>query len=343
MTSQVSPCGGAVAYSPRSADARCACPCVQVRVRVSSCVHISTVGVQLSIHNGEEDSHADERRRHGRRLEQAVRDRWRDPRGIRGLAAELGFSRATLYAWFRGDTSPDTQSLGRLAKLLYMTPSELIGELEGADQASLTDERIRAVAFEALREESPMTNMHARMLARAPESWRRAPDEMVTPAMAVPSFARRRSAIPLSRRRPRRVLDVIGPQEVAWCSADDPVGPVARRLYEASYSQLPVRERDTWIGLVTTDTIARWTAARSGRRLGYDESVPVREVLAYAEDPGALAVVGPDASADEVLRLFEAFAAEGRNLAAVLVTASGTAEGEVQGIVTRFDARPLRG
>ena len=124
--------------------------------------------------------------------------------------------------------------------------------------------------------------------------------------------------------------------------ADDPLGPVARRLYEADFSQMPVRDRDAWVGLLTTDTIARWTAARSARGLGYDETTPVREVLPYAEDPDNFRVVGADATADSVVALFDGFAADGRSLAAVLVTPLGEPQGGLLGIVTAADLPRIR-
>ena len=275
----------------------------------------------------------DERQLQGLRLEGAVRARWKDPRGIRGLSEDLGVSRATLYSWFRGQSSPDTASLSRLARLLRVYPTELLADLQGGDQSALTDERIRAVVDETVEE---------RMLGRAPLSWREPPPAMAKRiesaqlrAMAMPPAAGRAVVSPRRARSPR-VLDVLGPQKVEWCNADDPIGPVARRLYEANYSQMPVRDRDAWIGLLTTDTIARWTAARTARGLSYDESTPVREVLPYAEDPDNFRIVSEQTTAAEVSQLFERVAAQGRVLVAVLVTPT-VGPPDPLGIVTAFD------
>ncbi len=180
------------------------------------------------------------------------------------------------------------------------------------------------------------------MLARAPDSWRQPPsgppamEQRLEVRAGRPNLARRISAPAPT------VLDLIGPQEVAWCDADDPVGPVAQRMYRANYSQLPVRDRDRWVGLLTTDTIARWTAARSGRGREYDETTPVREVLPYAEDPDAFRVVGRHATSAEVARIFDDFAAQGRALGAALVTPRGQPHGELLGIVTASDLPRVR-
>lgn len=284
----------------------------------------------------------EERRRHGRRLEELVRDRWRDPRGIRGLSEDLDLSRATLYSWFRGNTSPDTGSLTRLARLLLVSPSEVLTAIEGTDQSARLDERIRAVAHETVRAYvTPGTDEQARMLARAPASWRGA---SAAPAMRSELRHQRLSNVAGQRTQMamRLLLDVIGPQAVESCDADDPVGPVARRLYEGDFSQLPVRDGDTWIGLLTNETIARWAAARSGRGLGYDETTPVREVLPYAEDSDNFRVVGRGATGAEVLQLFDDFAAEGRLLGSVLLTPTGRPREELLRIVTAFDLPALR-
>ncbi len=277
----------------------------------------------------------DERRLQGRRLEAMVRHRWKDPRGIRGLSHELGVSRATVYSWFNGATSPDTASLTRLARLLAVSPSELLVDLQGGDQAAVLEDRIRAVVNETVED---------RMLARAADSWREPPPLPAVMAqtryMSVPAPRSTGRAIPSPRRRSARMLDVLGPQTVEWCNADDPVGPVARRLYAGNYSQMPVRDRDTWVGLLTTDTIARWTAARTERDLSYDESTLVREVLPYAEDPDNFRVVSEQTTVAEVSHLFEGIAAHGRVLVAVLVTPTVGPQ-DLMGIVTAFDLSRL--
>jgi transcriptional regulator with XRE-family HTH domain len=291
------------------------------------------------------DRKADARRFHGPRLEGLVRDRWRDPRGISGLSQELGVSRATLYSWFKGATSPDTASLARLARLLYLTPSELLTALEGVDMASTVDERITLAAERAVRDyHSIGSEEEERMVGRAAPAWRRAPDALGSPAAPPMRSTPPAPAQALWRRRGReaQLLDVIGKQDVEWCGADDPVGPVALRMYSGDYSQMPVRDRLAWEGMLTAETIARWTAARTARGLGYDEQAPVREVLPYAEDPDNFRVVGRDAPVPAVLGLFDEFAARGKPLAAVLVTATGQPHGDLLGIVTPFDLPKLR-
>jgi predicted transcriptional regulator len=138
----------------------------------------------------------------------------------------------------------------------------------------------------------------------------------------------------------RRIGDVVsGP--VAWCDADDAIGPVAHRLYEGNFSQMPVREDGRWTGLLTTEAIARWMAGRAALGLEVDERAPVREVIAYAEEADNFHVVGPGERAADVAKLFTERTVQGRPLAAVLVLEGES--GELVGIVTPADWPSLAG
>jgi len=215
------------------------------------------------------------RSRQGNLLERLVRDRWRGPGGIRGLSRAVGVSRVTMYAWFRGRSSPSAEILPSLAAALELSPTQLVAALE------------------------------------EPE----VPD-------AEPGGA--------------RIGDVVS-GAVAWCEADDPIGPVAHRLYEGNFSQMPVRDGGRWTGLLTTEAIARWMAGRTAVGLVVDERAPVREVVSYAEEPDNFHFVAPGERVADVAKLFAERTAEGRPLAAVLVVDNGRDRGELLGIVTPYD------
>ncbi len=131
-------------------------------------------------------------------------------------------------------------------------------------------------------------------------------------------------------------------QRVAWCEADDPVGPAAHRLYANNYSQLPVRDRERWTGLLTGEVVTRWMAGHTKAGLAMDDRTPIREVLAYAEDPENFELVLASATTHEVAEMFGRRAALGRPLVAVLVVAEGRSEGDALGIVTPYDIPRLR-
>lgn len=280
-----------------------------------------------------------ERRLQGQRLEQLVRERWRDPRKISGLSEELGVSRATVYSWFKGTTSPDTAALTRLAKLLWVSPSELLPPYDPHAGPE-------AMVAQALAAD---TDMETRMLARAPEAWRtpaspaqyRMSDLEIRVQGSAPRLRRSLAVRGLSQGS--SLLAVIGGQRVMSCDADDPIGPVAQRMLKLNYSQVPVRDRRAWVALLTTDTIARWTAARPGRSLGFNEKAPVREVLPYTEEPDNFRIVRADAPIGAVLSVFEEFADAGRVVGAILVTKTGRPDEDLLGIVNASDLPMLRG
>ena len=232
--------------------------------------------------------------RYPRGLERITRDRWRQPGGMRALSRALGVSRTTLYSWFRGDTAPDTAALGRLARLLDVSPTQLLEELEAPTHL------VRRAAAASLAFDEPVAVRTA----------------------TIGQFVRG--------------------QRVAWCEADEPVGPAAHRLYRNNYSQMPVRDRGTWTGLLTGEVVTRWMAGHAQAGLVMDDRTPIREVMAYAEDPENFELVPPSAPTHGVADLLARRAAQGRPVPAVLVTAHGSPEAELQGIVTPYDIPRLR-
>lgn len=232
-------------------------------------------------------------------LERLVRSRWYGPGGIAGLSKLSGVSRATVYAWFRGETVPDTKSLARLATILDMPLAELVGTVQPESGA------FRSSA-------APPPVVHARMASQA----------------AAPG-------------QPTTIAEAMRGQQVLTCDADDPIGPVARTLYERHYSQVPVREAGAWIGLLTTEAVARWMAGRSRHELEVQDAAPVREVLAYADDQADFRVVPGTAPVAQVIGLFDAATAQGQPLKAILVEGRRPASG-LAGIVTAYDLPRLR-
>ncbi|HEX2766801.1 MAG TPA: helix-turn-helix domain-containing protein [Candidatus Limnocylindria bacterium] len=128
---------------------------------------------------------------------------------------------------------------------------------------------------------------------------------------------------------------------VLWAEADQPIGPVARSMYESHFSQVPVRDGDRWIGLLTMETIGRWMAGRGRHDLNVDDRAPIREVLAYADETRDFRVVPPETSPEEIVTHFDAAAARGHPLRAVLVEGRSPRT-PLEAIVTAWDLPALR-
>lgn len=247
-------------------------------------------------------------------FERLVRSRWYGTGGIQGLSKVSGVSRATLYSWFRGETTPDAKSLARLSGVLDISVAELVEAIGAVDPGSI---RYPQPAASLPRPQPPRTMAPSGIVSSSGSSWWRR-----------------------ARAPQTAVQDAAPPADVAWCNADDPIGPVARTLYEHHYSQMPVRDGDQWIALLTTEAIARWMAGRGRHDLEVESRAPVREVLAYADDAADFRVAARDASAQELLAHFDSAANRGQPIKAVVLV--DPASNQATGIVTAHDLPRFR-
>lgn len=115
----------------------------------------------------------------------------------------------------------------------------------------------------------------------------------------------------------------------------------AEQVVRLDLSQLPVYDDGSYVGLFTTNAMARWLASAIRHEDGHliVEKVRVSEILAHVEAHEAPQFVKPIGSALKVCETLSKDTAP----PAILVTTDGKASGQLQGIVTRFDvARILR-
>ena len=286
----------------------------------------------------------DDRRERGQRLEAVARDRWRDRRGVSGLADAAGVSRATLYSWFRGDTTPDLDAAARLADALGMAPSELLAVL-GGDEAPQEPGFAREQLFRADLDwdegqgerlgESPILSRRAVYDPEGKAYAVRAIDPLAAARQLRRGEAWRRDLRSAAPHRP--LLDVLLDQPVMTCQSDEPIGPVVQRMFERAYSQLPVYRGENLVGLLTGDTITRWYAASRDMGGTPSDDTPVSDVLGYAETGHPFELVGPETVVGHALLLFNQAMREGTPLTAILVTSDATAAGKPLGIVTTAD------
>lgn len=111
-------------------------------------------------------------------------------------------------------------------------------------------------------------------------------------------------------------------------------------IVDQELSQLPVYDGCDYIGLFTTNALARWVAAsiREGDGDIVQEQPVVKTIIDAAEEHEYAKFVKPTASA---LKCCDTLMAPSGPLA-LLVTSDGTERGELQGIVTRFDVNRIQ-
>lgn len=110
--------------------------------------------------------------------------------------------------------------------------------------------------------------------------------------------------------------------KVDICQPTDAISQVARAMGDGRYSQMPVFDGQTILGLITSETIARWIAYR----LEKDELVMsevVIQIMGHAEDPNNWDVLGGQATIYDAKDRFDRALLAGKPLDAIVVTVNG--------------------
>jgi CBS domain-containing protein len=120
--------------------------------------------------------------------------------------------------------------------------------------------------------------------------------------------------------------------------ASQALGEAVAVMLEGSLSQLPVMEKGRVIGLLTSNTIARWLGHEVATDLFSLRETTMAEVLRDTEDPENHGFLGRMSTLFEALARFEDFAAHGKDLDAILLTHHGRSNASLLGILTLEDS-----
>jgi len=129
---------------------------------------------------------------------------------------------------------------------------------------------------------------------------------------------------------------------VQICCPSDPIGVATKKMHEGSFSQLPVYSGDRLVGLLTSETVARWLAAQLADGHGILEERPVEEVMRHEEGTHSYVVMGRSATVDDALSEFDDHMHAGKVLDAIILTQHGNERERPLGIVTATDQPKLR-
>ena len=108
-------------------------------------------------------------------------------------------------------------------------------------------------------------------------------------------------------------------------------------MLEGSFSQLAVMEEGRVIGLLTSNTIARWLGHEVATDLFSLRETTIAEVLRFTEAPENHCFLGRRSTLFEALARVEDFAARGKDLDAILLTHHGRSDESLLGILTLYD------
>lgn len=124
--------------------------------------------------------------------------------------------------------------------------------------------------------------------------------------------------------------------DIKTCKPSDSIKVVAQLMHDHAFSQVPVIEAGSIVGLLTAETIVRWLANKLCEGNTVTES-PVALVMEFKEKDSFCKVLSSEATVFDALHAFDEAAKSRTDLDAILVTNEGTS-GEVPiGILTSFD------
>ena len=109
-------------------------------------------------------------------------------------------------------------------------------------------------------------------------------------------------------------------RNVATCTADEMIVPVAQRMGQQRFSQLPVYKEGRLVAVLTAETIARWFAERMTTDGGILDGETVERVLEFTDETTAWKVLADRDTVFDAIELFEKVQNSGRILFAIVLT-----------------------
>ena len=122
--------------------------------------------------------------------------------------------------------------------------------------------------------------------------------------------------------RPALALSVLGAQQVVTFAPDDDIHSPLTTLRESKISQFPIYDGTKYVGLLTTNAIARWVAADVGAD-GRLDAKTVAEALRYSESQDQAVFLPRTATAVAVLNALTTPLADGTLPRAAIITEAG--------------------
>jgi len=126
-------------------------------------------------------------------------------------------------------------------------------------------------------------------------------------------------------------------KDVFCLHKSEPIGRAVEVVLHESYSQIPIYEDDRFVGLLTTNTIARWLGSCIQEEIVSLQETRIAEVLQYTEDEDNHQFISRRATLFHVLDAFASYERQGTRLEAILITENGKPSETLLGIITIWD------
>ncbi len=118
---------------------------------------------------------------------------------------------------------------------------------------------------------------------------------------------------------------------------DDSVGQAVVDMRDGSFSQLPIMANGAVAAVLTAETVARWLASEVENEFVSPWDTKIESVLGHTEDLDHYCFLRRDSNLLDALSKFEAYAALGKKLDAILITDKGKTNQGLLGILTLYD------
>lgn len=126
--------------------------------------------------------------------------------------------------------------------------------------------------------------------------------------------------------------------EVATLSDETPISEAVSLMHGHSFSQIPILdESDSFLDLLTANTITRWLGANIDDGLAILEEKTVSDALAYKEDFESYRFISRDTNLAEVLSLYDENKETEEVINALLITQNGKKSEKLMGLITHYD------
>lgn len=126
-------------------------------------------------------------------------------------------------------------------------------------------------------------------------------------------------------------------KQVQTVGTTDSIRDVLRLFSVKNFSQVPVTSGKYLVGLLTSNTVARWLASEATHDIVDLRDHTVADALRHTEHEGNWRIVSRGTSLVEVVQYFDDTEASGKRLDAILVTQTAKTTDSLLGIITIHD------
>jgi predicted transcriptional regulator len=142
-------------------------------------------------------------------------------------------------------------------------------------------------------------------------------------------------------KAPPTALEILGVMDVCLARPAEPISCVLDHVRRFNYSQLPVYDADRYVGILTTNAIARWLGRQMIANHGHAEDAPVSQALEFTELQERASLVPRHTTAAEAIDRLRYGGQDGMPLTALIISDDGQETDKPLAVVAAWDIPTL--